>query len=153
MSIVGKEISHPELFVKKVSGIYLFNSYWRSRQGAESGFRRFEMLNEQGKQVALIDLDFSHNRQYWQDGLDVLAPEGPEVFEIKFLDVREGFRQQGIGRGTVNWLIKEFADFQMVAFSADVDYFWDSLGWERFEIDSGHHPMYVSPLYKSFECN
>ena len=153
MSIVGREIFDPELFDKKVSGIYRFNFYWRSTQGADSGFRRFEMLNEEGKQVALIDLDFSHDRQYWQDDLDVLEPEGPEVFEIKFLDVREGFRQQGIGRYTVHWLVKEFTGHQVVAFSADVDHFWESLGWKRFEMGSGHHPMYVSPLKCSFESN
>lgn len=146
MSITVKKITEAETAKRKVTGLYKFESYWRSSYGLDSGLERFEVVNDSGQQVALFDIDFTHDRLYWQDDWDVLPPEGPVVFEIKYLDVREGYRNQGIGREVVNWLLGEYADCQIVVFSGAADYFWDSLGWNRFDIDPVHWPMYISPL-------
>lgn len=86
------------------------------------------MCDDSDTRVALLELDQSNDRAYWQGTAYQLTPEGPEVLEIQFIDVRDTHRGRGIGTTIIDQLTARYPDLQLIALSERADHFWESLG-------------------------
>lgn len=72
------------------------------------------------------------------------------VYEIWFFEVREAYRDQGIGRRFAEMLADSYAPTEVIAFSKGADDFWSSIGWERCPRKDGdphYRPLFVNKVW------
>lgn len=148
MKIFLKEIT--DRFADEVNSLdgYEFANFWVEEiygSGApDDGYQRFLAINEDEEQVALVELDLAAKREGFQTN-HLLPLTGAPVLEIQFIDVREKFRGQGVGKSVISELEKMFPGRKLMALSEDADGFWRSLGWE--EIPIGGERDLIRPLF------
>ncbi|MFF2244288.1 GNAT family N-acetyltransferase [Arthrobacter sp. NPDC058130] len=93
-------------------------------------------------EVARVEIEIQDfiNEEYEQP-----AHPGPYAV-IHFLEVSGDYRRKGYGTEAVQMLAERYAGTPPVAFSAEADDFWGSLGWERYEHATEpyrHNSMFV----------
>lgn len=137
-------------FSFRVEDDYHFLGHWRGTRKLSPGHLWYEVRNSTDTQVALLDLDQSKDRAYWQDSVYPIAAEGPKLMEIQFIDVRSIYRSQKIGTAIICKVAALYPEYQFIALSEQADQFWESLGWTRIDRTDSMpgRPMYVSPMSK-----
>jgi hypothetical protein len=102
--------------------------------------RAFEGDNEVAR-IHLIDekIDIDHY-------VDVPSL-GASVLKIHLLEVRNGHRGCGIGRGVISLLHNRYPNRRLVAFSEGADGFWSSLGWRQHMFGDTERPFSYQPLF------
>lgn len=128
---------------------YQFQDHWQGSRYYGGGwkYREFKVLNDEGTEVARVELDAGATREGFRCSTYPIPEDGPELLEIQFLDVRADFRGQGVGTWIVRYLERENPGVQLVALSEASEGFWVKVGWERILPDDRmRREMYVAPL-------
>ncbi|MFZ2164786.1 MAG: hypothetical protein WAV45_04925 [Propionibacteriaceae bacterium] len=97
-----------------------------------------------GSEVARIDL----NESVWV-GDHPGAPDGPDLLEIQFIEVREDLRFDGLGTEIVATIADRYLGRQLVARpTEDAESYWGKhLKWRRYGHRDGslYPPLFVKP--------
>jgi GNAT superfamily N-acetyltransferase len=123
--------------------------WWERRQPTLDDPRYVQVIDDEGDEVARIELD--------DEGFETTnfagAPElGEERLEIQFFEVSSHRRGRGIGTSVVSLLTKMYPGRRLCGLSVGADCFWASLGWNRYEhVDQTargpqYSPLFVQPL-------
>ena len=119
-----------------VSGGFQFLSKWEGVRFElqcrdQDSYQRFSFWNEDNRCVALLELDWGNVENRFA-GSDYKVPTTNNgLLEIQFIDVHQGFRNNGVGTQIIDWLIRKFPECDLCALEEEAAGFWQRLGWEQ----------------------
>lgn len=123
---------------------YEFRNYWTDLLYIlDDDSQLFAVTNEGGEQVALIEIDRSSERDTFQDAYPIPS-FGDPILEIQMIDVRESFRNKGVGTLIISELSKLFPGRALLALSEGADEFWRGLGWSEVLPKDRKRTMFIA---------
>ncbi|MFI1996690.1 GNAT family N-acetyltransferase [Actinoplanes sp. NPDC020271] len=75
---------------------------------------------------------------------------GASALEIQYIEVHGAHRGRGLGAAAIKLLQERYPDRRLVAFSAEAERFWSSLGWRRHlhidpDLARRQAPLFIEP--------
>ncbi|WP_285689996.1 GNAT family N-acetyltransferase [Actinoplanes sp. NBRC 103695] len=75
---------------------------------------------------------------------------GASALEIQYIEVHGAHRGRGLGTAAIKLLHERYPDRRLVAFSAEAEHFWSSLGWRRHlhvdpDLARRQAPLFIEP--------
>lgn len=123
---------------------YEYASVWLEPRMTD-GYRRYKILHSSYSEVARVDLATSCEREHFL--VNYRMPSGGlPLLKIEFIEVREKFRERGIGTCIVRQLEYENPNYSLVASAAiDAEEFWRTLNWQEISsYDPQNAPLFIS---------
>lgn len=116
-------------------------SWWDYR--SIDGDKSYTLLEvrQGGVEVARIELDPGVVIDHYLGTSEL----GNSALEIELIEVAESQRRRGVGTRIIRALVSRYPERRLLAFSEEVDDFWASLGWTRYDHPEG--PRFNRPLF------